>query len=82
VDVRVATGNRWSLQWLIKAFALFPNKEHFFNGTGAGFDRLAGSAVLRRQLQDGLSEDAIRKSWEPALGHFKTIRKKYLLYAE
>lgn len=82
VDVRKATGGHWSLQWLLKAYALYPDKEHFFNGTGAGFDRLAGSSVLRRQLRDGLTEEQIRSSWEPALGNFKKIRKKYLLYAE
>lgn len=71
-----------SVHWLLLAYRLFPDKDHFFNGNGSGFDRLAGSPVLRRQIRDGLSEEAIRASWQPALQHFKTIRKKYLLYAE
>jgi uncharacterized protein YbbC (DUF1343 family) len=82
IDVAKETGNRISLQWLLKAYSLYPDKEHFFNGNGSGFDRLAGSSVLRQQLRDGLTEAGIRKSWEPALEHFKLIRKKYLLYAE
>ena len=82
IDVAKETGNRMSLQWLLKAYSLFADKEHFFNGNGSGFDRLAGSPVLRQQLRDGLTEAEIRKSWEPALEHFKFIRKKYLLYAE
>ena len=82
IDVAATTGDRMSLSWLIKAYTLYPDKDHFFNGNGSGFDRLAGSAILRQQLRDGLTEAAIRKSWEPALGHFKTIRKKYLLYAD
>ena len=82
IDVAAVTGNRLSLKWLIKAYGLYPDKDHFFNGNGSGFDRLAGSSVLRQQLRDGLSEEEIRSSWEPALSHFKTIRKKYLLYAE
>jgi uncharacterized protein YbbC (DUF1343 family) len=82
IDVEKQTGNRMSLQWLLKAYSLYPDKEHFFNGSGSGFDRLAGSSVLRQQLRDGLTEDDIRKSWKPALEHFKLIRKKYLLYAE
>ncbi|WP_229689105.1 exo-beta-N-acetylmuramidase NamZ family protein [Puia dinghuensis] len=82
INVEKATGNRWSLQWLLKAYALFPDKEHFFNGNGSGFDRLTGSSTLRQQLREGLTEDEIRKSWEPALSHFKTLRKKYLLYAD
>ncbi|HLZ85793.1 MAG TPA: hypothetical protein VKQ52_01080, partial [Puia sp.] len=82
VDVSKATGNRLSLEWLLRAYALFPDKEHFFSGNGSHFDRLAGSSLLRQQLRDGLTEEQIRGSWEPALGNFKTIRKKYLLYAE
>jgi uncharacterized protein YbbC (DUF1343 family) len=82
IDVAKETGNRMSLQWLLKAYSLYPDKEHFFNGNGSGFDRLAGSSVLRQQLRNGLTEAEIRKSWEPALEHFKLIRKKYLLYAE
>jgi uncharacterized protein YbbC (DUF1343 family) len=34
------------------------------------------------QLKTGASEATIRKSWEPALTQFKTIRKKYLLYPD
>ena len=82
IDVARETGDKMSLKWLLLAYRLFPDKDHFFNGNGSQFDRLAGSSVLRQQIHDGLSEDAIRKSWEPALQQFKTIRKKYLLYAE
>lgn len=82
INVEKATGNRWSLQWLLKAYSLFPDKEHFFTGNGSTFDRLAGSSSLRQQMRDGLTEDEIRKSWEPALGNFKALRKKYLLYAD
>ncbi len=82
IDVAKETDNRISLKWLLKAYELYPDKEHFFNGNGSGFDRLAGSSILRQQLRDGLTEAGIRKSWEPALEHFKLIRKKYLLYAE
>jgi uncharacterized protein YbbC (DUF1343 family) len=82
IDVARETGDKMSLKWLLQAYRSFPDKDHFFNGNGSQFDRLAGSSVLRKQMHDGLSEDAIRQSWEPALEQFKTIRKKYLLYAE
>jgi uncharacterized protein YbbC (DUF1343 family) len=77
IDVKGLT-----FQWLLKAYALSPDKEHFFLGSGRGFDRLAGGPVLREQLRQGLSEDEIRKTWQPALQQFKTIRKKYLMYAD
>ncbi len=82
IDVAKTTGNRWSLKWLLQAYAMFPDKEHFFNGTGSGFDRLAGGNTLRNQIVAGKSEKEIRASWEPALSQFKKIRKKYLLYAD
>ncbi|MBR1516734.1 MAG: DUF1343 domain-containing protein [Bacteroidales bacterium] len=47
-----------------------------------GFERLAGNALLRRQLLDGRPDDEIRASWEPALSHFKAYRKRFLLYPE
>ncbi|HTR27691.1 MAG TPA: DUF1343 domain-containing protein [Puia sp.] len=82
VNVAKETGNRWSLKWILKAYSLYPDKTHFFNGNGSGFDRLAGTAILEQQIRQGLTEEEIRKSWEPALGNFKKIRKKYLIYAD
>jgi len=82
INVAKETGSRWSLKWILKAWSLYPDKEHFFNGNGSTFDRLAGNAILEEQIRQGLTEEEIRKSWEPALGNFKRIRKKYLMYAD
>lgn len=82
INVAKETGNRWSLKWVLKAYALYPDKAHFFIGNGSTFDRLAGNAILEEQIVQGLTEEEIRKSWEPALGNFKKIRKKYLMYAD
>jgi len=81
IDVHSVTKGRLSLQWVIQAYKLFPDKEHFFL-TGNFFNKLAGNDTLQQQIKDGLTEDQIRRSWQPALDNFKTIRKKYLLYAE
>lgn len=66
-----------NLSWLIGLYKAFPDKPHFFN---AYFTKLAGTDKLRKQIEQGLSEDEIRKSWEPALSQYKEMRKKYLLY--
>jgi len=63
--------------WLKKMYDAFPDKAHFFN---AYFSKLAGTDLLRKQIEEGRSEQEIRASWEPALSNFKTIRSKYLLY--
>ena len=65
------------ISWLIKLYQAFPDKEHFFN---AYFTKLAGNQELRKQIEEGKTEQEIRLSWEPELSRFKMIRKKYLLY--
>jgi uncharacterized protein YbbC (DUF1343 family) len=82
INVYKDLGNHMTLKWILKAYSLFPDKTHFFNGNGTMFDRLGGTAILQQQVREGLTEEDIRKSWEPALTNFKKIRKKYLLYAE
>lgn len=46
------------------------------------FDQLAGTAALRMALEQGKTEDEIRKGWQPALARFKSVRRKYLLYED
>ncbi|MBS7564620.1 DUF1343 domain-containing protein [Mucilaginibacter sp. Bleaf8] len=66
-----------NLSWLLSMYKVFPDKAHFFN---AYFTKLAGTDKLRRQIEAGLTEQAIRESWEPALSQFKEMRNKYLIY--
>ncbi len=65
------------LELIIEAYKAYPDKAHFFT---AYFTKLAGTKELQKQIEAGMSETAIRKSWEPALGQYKQMRKKYLLY--
>jgi uncharacterized protein YbbC (DUF1343 family) len=73
--------NHIQLKWLMEAYRIFPGKDTFFLKTNS-FNRLAGNDVLMQQIKDGKTEAEIHKSWEPALGEFKKIRKKYLLYED
>jgi uncharacterized protein YbbC (DUF1343 family) len=82
MDLPALLDRKLQLKWLLDAYRLLPDKSQFFLNRGTFFDRLAGGKLLRQQLEEGLSEDQIRKSWQPALNHFKAIRKKYLLYAD
>ena len=43
-------------------------------------DKLAGTSKFKEQIIAGVSEEEIRKSWEPGLSEYKEMRKKYLLY--
>ncbi|MDP4217105.1 MAG: DUF1343 domain-containing protein [Bacteroidota bacterium] len=82
INVSKETGDRLCLKWLIQAYQLYPDKEHFFSGSSNFFNKLAGNDQLKQQLIEGKTEEEIRKSWEPALGNFLKIRKKYLLYPD
>jgi len=73
------TGDRLQLKWLLEAYKSYPDKENFFTSF---FEKLSGTSLLRQQIQHGLDEETIRKSWEPQLRGFKIIRKKYLLYKD
>ncbi len=73
------------LAWLIELYNAYPDKANFFipgraNQDISAFDLRIGTDQLRKQIIAGVSEADIRKSWEPGLQKFKTIRAKYLLY--
>ncbi len=70
---------RITLEWLIKGYRQLKSKEQFFN---AYFNQLAGTSVLRDQIEQGFSEKKIRDSWGPGLERFRKIRSKYLLYPD
>lgn len=80
--------NKIQLEYLLKAYKLFPDKENFFLKVSKGnpdlsfFNKLAGNKELMQQIKDGKSEAEIRASWQPKLDAFKAIRKKYLQYAD
>jgi uncharacterized protein YbbC (DUF1343 family) len=73
--------NKIQLRYFITAYKLFTGKDSFFLKTNF-INKLIGNDIFIKQIQQGKSEVVIRKSWEPALGNFKKIRKKYLLYKD
>lgn len=71
--------NQINLNWLIKTYKQTSRvKVKFWNKNL--FDKLAGTDLLRKQIEQGLSENKIKQSWQRDLNKFKKIRKKYLLY--
>jgi len=80
-DVLQQIDHQIQLKYLLDAYRLFPKKDSFFLPT-MFFNKLAGNDELMKQIKAGMTEEAIRKSWEPALSNFKAIRKKYLLYPD
>ncbi|WP_339917389.1 DUF1343 domain-containing protein [Yeosuana marina] len=66
-----------NFSWLIDAYHATSQKDVFFNKF---FNKLAGSEKLKNQIEQGLTMEEIRASWQKDLEAFKTIRKKYLMY--
>jgi len=66
-----------NLSWLMDFYGELHDKTRFFTNF---FEKLAGTAALRKQIEQGISEEEIRASWAPGLNEYKKIRKKYLLY--
>jgi uncharacterized protein YbbC (DUF1343 family) len=68
--------NAIDLSFLIKAYKQNSSKE-FFNNF---FTKLAGTEKLQQQIEQGVSQKEIQKSWEKDLERFKKVRSKYLIY--
>lgn len=75
-----------NLQWMIDLYKAFPEKEKFFDRSLSkqmgNIDFLIGTRDFRKQIAEGKSVQEIRATWEPGLSNYKTMRKKYLLYAD
>ncbi len=69
--------NKLELKWLIKAYKSTSEKSKFFNPF---FTKLAGTKKLQIQIENGISETDISKTWTKGLTDFQQMRKKYLIY--
>ncbi|MGB7159387.1 MAG: DUF1343 domain-containing protein [Tepidisphaeraceae bacterium] len=75
-----------NLSWIKELYAAYPDKARFFDQSYhkqiGNIDKLAGTHEFKQQIIAGVSEEEIRKTWEPGLAAFKEMRKKYLLYPD
>lgn len=72
---------RLDLGYLIDAHRnLTSQDKQFWLADNNFFEKLAGTSTLRKQINNGLSEDEIRSSWTAGIEKFKNTRAKYLLY--
>lgn len=73
-----------NIQWMMEMYKAYPDKEKFFDYKQSkemgNIDFRTGDSKFREQIATGVSEEEIRKSWEPGLSNYKKMRKKYLIY--
>lgn len=72
-----------NLAWMIELYAKSPNKPAFFERFHPQIGNivyLAGVSEFKDQIRAGMTEEQIRKTWQPGIEKYKKMRKKYLLY--
>jgi len=69
--------DKLNLEWLIEAYVANGKKDDFFSSF---FTKLAGTATLKKQIEQGLSYREIRKTWLKDLEDYDKMRQAYLLY--
>lgn len=69
----------FTLKYIIDFYNKYDGDKAYFNNF---FDKLSGSEMLAQQIKDGKSEREIRRTWQPHLDEYKSLRKKYLLYED
>lgn len=72
---------RFTLRYFISFFNRFNNPVEFWNSE-KWIGQLTGDPNFYSQINNGFSEDEIRKRWQPDLDKYKIMRKKYLLYPD
>jgi len=75
-----------NIQWIKELYSAYPEKEKFFDYTQSkeigNVDFRTGDSRFKEQIKNGVPEQEIRKSWEPALSDYKKMRVKYLIYPD
>lgn len=70
-----------NVQWLIDMYQVYSGEKPFFQSPDF-FDKLCGTASIRKMVLAGATADSIRASWLPGLTEYKKMRKRYLLYPD
>ncbi len=75
-----------NLDWIMELYKASPQKEKFFDSKLSRemntIEVQIGTSEFRQQIIDGVSEEEIRKSWEPGLSNYKKMRASYLIYPD
>ncbi len=74
---KIPKTKKLELKWIMKSYNETSDKTKFFNPF---FTKLTGTKKLQQQIESGVSEIEIRKTWSKGLNDFKKMRTKYLIY--
>jgi len=75
---KVSAERHFTLKYIMDAYNHATDKSKVFNTSN--FTTHAGTAILQKQIEAGLSEAEIKASWKTDLEAFNNKRKHYLIY--
>jgi len=67
-----------TMKWIIDAYNNTLDKSQFF--LTSSFTKHAGTPLLQKQIEEGMTNEEIKATWQDDLESFKKIRTKYLIY--
>lgn len=70
--------NEVTMEWVIDAYQNTVDRSKFF--LTDGFTKHAGTPLLQKQIEQGMTNAEIKATWQDDLEKFKKIREKYLIY--
>lgn len=79
---QIPVRDRLDLSHILKMYHDSKYEDYSFFNDNNFFDKLAGSAALKKMIKLGYSEEEIRMTWQEDLTRFKEIRSNYLIYEE
>lgn len=74
-------GEKIDLSFILNSYSKINDPAKFWSSK-RWINLLSGDTVLYHQINAGMTEDEIRKTWSEDLKQYKKIRKKYLLYPD
>lgn len=87
-EILLEFNSQIQLKYIKIAYHHFTQKDAFFIKPSTKkpqdffFNKLSGNRKLKKQIETGVSEFEIRKSWIKDIEQFKKIRSKYLCYPD
>lgn len=80
IDLRISKMEGLDLSLFIQYYKAFKKNNKDFYTSTSFMDKLAGTDLLRKSIEAGVSIQEIRHSWQHDLNEYREMRKEYLLY--
>ena len=80
IDLRKSKVEGLDLALFVEYYQAFKKNDMAFYTSTSFMDKLAGTDLLRKSIDAGMSIEDIKQSWQAELGKYREMKKEYLLY--